>query len=82
LRCPGSQKRHHVGGATERIRNRLAAVDGERGHEPALDLGDQHLAGGDARAVELRQSLKAMLVTWGGDPEHEPRCWMILHSNS
>jgi hypothetical protein len=81
LRRAGPEERHHVGRATERIRDRLAAVDGERGHEPALDLGDQHFAGRSGCAVELRQSLNAVLVRRGGEPEHEAGFGMISHSN-
>jgi len=32
----------------ERIRNRLARMQRNGGPELAVDLGDQHLAGGDA----------------------------------
>jgi hypothetical protein len=81
LRRAGPQERHHVGRATERIRDRLAAVDGERGHEPAVDLGDQHFAGRGGGAVELGQSLNAVLVRWSGDPKHEARFGIISHSN-
>jgi len=82
LRCPGPQKRHDVGRATERIRDRLAAVEGQRRVEAASDLGDQHFAAGNAGAIKLRQNLNAVFVGRRGEPENEALCRVVLHSNS
>ena len=71
LSRPHAQQRHHIGRATERIRDWRAAVERKRRLETAVDLGDQHLAGGDTGAVELGQSLEAIRVGRGREPEDD-----------
>jgi hypothetical protein len=66
-----AEERHQPGRAAEWIRDRLAAVEGQRRQEPAVDLGNQHLAGGHPGAVELGQGHEAIRVACGGESEDE-----------
>ena len=76
-----TQERDQIGRVTERIRDRRAAVERERGVETPVDLGDQHPAGGDTSAVELGQSLETIGVGRGGEPENDARLGLISHIN-
>ena len=53
---------NELGGRQERIGEGRAAVEGERGGDPALDLGDDESSGGDLLAVEGGEPLERRCV--------------------
>jgi len=73
LRRAHPQQLHDVGGASERIGDRSAAVERKCRPEAAADLGDQHLPGRDPGAVELGQGLEAISIGSRGEPEDDAR---------
>jgi hypothetical protein len=81
LRRAHAQQLHDAGRAAERIGDRVATVERERGPESAVDLRDQHLAGWDTGTVELGQGLEPILVGRGGEPEDDACIGLISHGN-
>ena len=68
---PEPKEGHDVGRAVKRIRDRLASVDRQRGCKTAVDLGDQHPAGGDPTRIEHGECSQTSRVRRGGEPQRD-----------
>jgi hypothetical protein len=55
----------------ERIGDRHAAVERDRGPDPAGELRDQHRVAGEAGAVALRQAAQLGRVSGTREPNHD-----------
>jgi hypothetical protein len=63
-----------VSGAAERVSDRLAAVQPERGLQAAVDLGDQHRPRRDGAGVEIRERLERWGVGLAGYAKDDRHC--------